>query len=831
MKLFPVLVLFQLIFISTSIAQVNGVSRVEPGTTRVWDGKITGKVIETDSREPIEFANIGLYHSGVEMPMDGAVTDGQGSFKFKNLKPGMYMVEVSFLGFETRTIDSLEITDKKTSASIGTVLLSPKKSMLNEATVEGEKSLIETRIDKLVYNASKDLTSKGGNAGDVLRKVPMVTVDLDGNVSLQGTKNVKVLINNKPSSILAGSTDVAMKLIPADEIERVEVITSPSAKYDAEGTGGIINIITKRKNMAGTNGSVNAGIGNRSTNLNGNINYKKNRFGSGLAIGGFGYQGKGELTTERITVDSTGGADTLRQEGPNRLTGMGPFIQWTTDIDLNSKNTISTSLQGFGFYQRVKKDNSNIVNGENLYNSSGNVNTDELGYDALLEYRRFFENTDKDWTITLQHTNANSITDYDVERTDVSTGLGNRNESSKNDNVDKETTLQTDYTHPFSKKITLETGAKAILRNVDSDSKTVISYMDPFYPETDITSTFNYDQNIYAAYAVGALSLKKFGLKIGGRFEQTELHGDQDADSTKFSSKYHNVIPSLTVSFMESGKYQLKFSYTQRIHRPSSNYLNPYVNTNDPLNISYGNPHLDAETSHSFELGYTFFKKFGSIGITAFHRFTNNAIEQYSFLSNNGLVYETTYGNIGENTSDGASIMANLRHRELTVSINTNIFYYEVKSDYSGLPANNTGINYDINLFSSLKINDRWTLQAFGTFNGPQYSVQGSATSFYFYNVSGRREFKNKKGGIGFGLDNFATPYIHFKSKYEGKDFTNTSDNKIFFPGVRVNFDYRFGQMEFGSKRKKKIRNDDLKEGGGGGFGGGGGGAGGEEQK
>ena len=175
--------------------------------------------------------------------------------------------------------------------------------------------------------------------------------------------------------------------------------------------------------------------------------------------------------------------------------------------------------------------------------------------------------------------------------------------------------------------------------------------------------------------------------------------------------------------------------------------------------------------------------------------------------------------------------MANLRHRELTVSFNTNIFYYEVKSDYAGLPENNTGINYDINLFSSLKLNDRWTLQAFGTFNGPQYSVQGSATSFFFYNVSGRLEFKNKKGGVGFGLDNFATPYIHFKSKYAGEGFTNTTDNKIFFPGVRVNFDYRFGQMEFSSKRKKKIRNDDLKEGGGGGFGGGGGGGEQEEQR
>lgn len=818
MKSFPLLLLFQVIFLSSSLAQVNGVSRVTPGTSRVWDGKISGTVIEKENRKPIEFANISLYHSGVEFPMDGTVTDEHGSFKFKNLKPGMYRVEVSFLGFEASSTDSMEVTEKKSSLSAGTILLSPKNKTLSEATVEGEKNLIETKIDKLVYNASKDLTSKGGNASDVLRKVPMVTVDLDGNVMLQGTQNVKILINNKPSSILAGSVDVAMKLIPADEIERVEVITSPSAKYDAEGTGGIINIITKRKNMAGTNGSVNIGAGTRSTNINGNINYKNGRFGSGLELGGFGYNGNGNLTTTRISTDTI--THILRQEGKSGLTGMGPYIKWTTDIDVTSKNTVSTSLQYFGFYQRIKRDNSNYLNDVNQFNTKSRLHNDELGYDAMVEYRRFFENTDRDWTVSVQHSNNAEITDYDVEQTEALDAFGNNTQSSRNNNVNRETTLQTDFTNPFSKKITLEAGAKAIIRDVNSDAKTVTSFTATGYPEINTTSVFNYDQDIYAAYAVGSLSLKKFGLKIGGRFEQTELEGDQDADSTRFTGHYNNVIPSLTVSYMNPGKYQLKLSYTQRIHRPSMTFLNPYVNTNDVFSITYGNPRLNAETSHSFELGYSFFKKFGSINLTAFHRFTNDAIEQVSRL--NGTVYETTYDNIGENSSDGVSIGANLHHRELSVSINTNIYYYEVKTNESGLPANNSAVNYNVNLFSTLKLNDRWTLQAFGTFNGPRYSVQGYTTSFFYYNLSGRREFKNKKGGIGFGLDNFATPYIHFKSKYEGRDFSYTTDNKIFFPGIRINFDYRFGQMEYGSNRKKKIKNDDLKEGGNNGFGGGG---------
>ena len=800
------------------MAQLNGVSRVTPGTTRVWDGKISGTIIESTTREPIEFANISLYHSGIEVPMDGTVTDEQGSFKFKNLKTGMYMIEVTFLGFETQSIDSLNVTEKKSSVSTGTVMLSPKNRVLKEATVEEEKALIETKIDKLVYNASKDLTSKGGNASDVLRKVPMVTVDLDGNVMLQGTQNVKILINNKPSSLLAGSVDMAMKLIPADEIEKVEVITSPSAKYDAEGTGGIINIVTKRKSMAGTNGSVEIGAGNRSSNVYGDINYKNGRFGSGLSLGGFGYGGHGDLTTTRVTTDSAT-TTTLHEEGKNSLIGMGPFIQWTTDLDITSKNTLSTSLQYYGSYQRIKTDNSNYINDENQFNSSGNTANDELGLDALLEYRRAFENQDRDWTITLQQSNNTEITDYDVERISMLPANGSSVESSRNDNANRETTLQTDFTNPFSKKITLETGAKAILRKVTSDSKTDISFPSSGFPETNITSAFNYDQNIYAAYAVGSLSLKKFGCKIGGRFEQTELHGDQDSDSTKFNGSYNNVIPSVTLSYKED-KYQFKLSYTQRITRPSATFLNPYRNTNDPYNVTYGNPYLDAETSHAFELGYSFFKNKVSMNITAFHRFTNNAIEQYSIVR--GSVYETSYDNIGENSSDGATISASLRHRGLSVSLNTNVFYYEVKSTHPDIPANNSAINYNVNLFSSLKINDRWKLQAFGTFNGPRYSVQGYTTSFFYYNVSGYREFKNGKGGVGFGLDNFATPYIHLASKYEGSNFHYTSDNKIFFPGIKLNFDYRFGHLDFGSKRKKKIKNDDLKQGENNGFGNGG---------
>ncbi len=778
-------------------------------TPKIYDGKISGTVVEKQSAKPIEFANIALYSGSSEKPTDGTVTDEKGNWKLKNLKNGTYKVTITFIGFQTKTFDSLDINDKKTSVDLGKINLEAGKN-LKQVEVTEEKPLIETKIDKLIYNADKDLTSKGGNADDVLRKVPMVTVDLDGNVMLQGTNNVKILINDKPSSIMAGTVADAMKMIPADEIEKVEVITSPSAKYDAEGTGGIINIITKKKNIEGLSGMINLGVGTRSSNLFSNLNYRSGRFGTGLNVGGFGYQGKGNLTSTRITNDTT-----LKQTGPNTNLGIGPFVQWTTDLDLNSKNNLSSSVKFFGFFNTVKGNTLNTINDQKFFDADNHVQTNGINYDASIDYKKTFKKPDQELTMSVQHTNNTRTINYDVNRTFDSSIILTSDETSKNNNVNQETTFQTDYTHPFSKKITLEAGAKAILRDVTSDATTNVSITDTVThvasPDLTTTNNFNYLQNVYAGYTVGSLTLKKFGLKLGARYEQTQVNGDQGNETTKFSSNYDNWIPSATVSYRKAGKYQYKFSYTQRIQRPSMTYLNPYRNTSDQLNISYGNPKLNAETSHAFELGYSIFRSFGSINTSIYHRFTNNAIEKYSFI--NGSVYETTYGNIGKNYSTGGSAGLNVLYRKLILSLNTNLYYYEVKSDQPELKLTNNGVNYSVSLFGSLKFTEQWGVQAFGNFSGPKYSVQGYSTSFFYYNLSARREFKNGKGGVGLGLDNFATPYLHFKSVYKGDGFSYNTDNKIFFLGVRVSLDYRFGKMEFGNSKKKGIKNDDLKPG------------------
>ena len=267
------------------------------------NGKIQGTVMDTETNLPVEFANVALLDPTTEKPIDGAVADDKGKFIIPKVAPGTYSVAISFIGYETQTIKSVTVKDKRDEVNLGIIKLGSSAKVLNEVVVEGQKQMIEERVDRTIYNAENDITSKGGDATDVLKRVPMLSVDLDGNVSLRGSQNIKVLVNNKPSTIMASSIADALKQIPADEIKTVEVITSPSAKYDAEGTGGIINIITKKNTLQGATLNVNAGVGNRGANLGLNGNYRTKKMG--FSLGGFGrsnYNVDGSFENSQATV-------------------------------------------------------------------------------------------------------------------------------------------------------------------------------------------------------------------------------------------------------------------------------------------------------------------------------------------------------------------------------------------------------------------------------------------------------------------------------------------------------------------------------------------------
>ena len=302
--------------------------------------KISGKLIDSTTNKAVEFASVAVYDKNNKV-VDGAMTDMNGAFTVKNLAKGTYKVVASFIGYKNTTIAKVDLASNKAEANVGNMLMSMDTKVLGEVTVTGQASLIEDKVDRLVYNADKDITSKGGTAEDVLRKVPMLTVDMDGNVQMRGSGNIKVLINNKPSSILASNVADAIKQIPADMIKQIEVITSPSAKYDAEGTAGIINIITKKNNLQGITGFVNAGAGVRGANAFGNINLRKKKLGTSLNFGGnSSYNTPGDGST--IRNSSVRGFETdFNQTDKNQVKRLFANSQLSIDYDINAKNSLS----------------------------------------------------------------------------------------------------------------------------------------------------------------------------------------------------------------------------------------------------------------------------------------------------------------------------------------------------------------------------------------------------------------------------------------------------------------------------------------------------------
>jgi hypothetical protein len=267
------------------------------------NAKLIGAVIDGETNQPVEFANIALVNPDTQKPVDGTVCDDKGKFSLNKIPAGKYNVIVSFIGYESQTIEGVTIPEKREDINLGLIKLSTGAKVLNEVTVTGQKQLLEEKVDRLVYNAENDQTARGGDATDVLKRVPMLSVDLDGNVSMRGSSNIQVLINNKPSTIVASSVADALKQIPADQIKTVEVITSPSAKYDAEGSGGIINIITKKNNLQGLTLGVDAGIGLRGSNLGLNGNYRKGKMG--FSLGGWGranYNINGRFESNQMAV-------------------------------------------------------------------------------------------------------------------------------------------------------------------------------------------------------------------------------------------------------------------------------------------------------------------------------------------------------------------------------------------------------------------------------------------------------------------------------------------------------------------------------------------------
>lgn len=800
-----------------------------PGTAQAapkGSAKIIGFLLDSTDSKPVEFATLALINTKTNKPVDGTVADGVGKFTLNKVAVGSYKIVVSFIGYDSKTV-FVNITEKNDDRDLGVIKLQQSSKMLSEVTVEGQRALIEERVDRTVYNAEKDASNKGGDATDVLKKVPMLSVDLDGNPSLRGSTSVKVLINNKPSTIMASNIADALRQIPADMIKTVEVITSPSAKYDAEGSAGIINIVTKKNTLQGLTLSFDSSAGVRGSNLSLNGNFRNKNWG--LSLGGFGrseYNVNGKFESTQLTQNM--GVETRNvQTAESRREGLFGNYQLGFDWDINKYNSITASTR-FGLrngnnwqdgLQQIRNGVLTSLRNTNSLDESANV-------DINVDYTHTFEKPQKEFSILSMYSRNNRSNDFYNLIMNTKSTMSEILSSIKNENgsYNEEATFQMDYQTPVAKNQLLEFGAKGILRNVTSDYKSFTAGSNGIYTQVNSailpSNVFDYNQNIYSTYGSYTLTTKnKWSIKTGARYEYTDISASflkKEGQNTVIPA-YGVLVPSFNMSkTFKSGTW--RFSYNRRIQRPGIQNLNPNVNATNPLNISTGNPNLAPEYTNNYEVSYSKFIKQTYISTSFFMRNTTGAINQIREVF--GDTVKTTSRNIGNEDAYGMNINLNVNlSNKLMIGGGGDLSYLVLANNVADplLNARNEGLQTNFRVFGNYNIGNGWGAQVFSFYRVNQIQLQGSQGGFGIYSLSFKKDFKNKKGSIGFGAENFLTP-DGFIIRNETKTATinQVSENTLRNMNFKINFSYRIGKMSFGpTKKKKSVNNDDTKGEGG----------------
>ncbi|RIV27745.1 TonB-dependent receptor [Fibrisoma montanum] len=787
-------------------------------------GKITGSLVDSTSTKAVPYATVALL-DGTRL-ITGTTTDGAGAFVLPNVPLGRFQLTLSFVGYQSKTLPVV-LTKEQPALDLGTLQLAVEGKTLGEVNVTGQKALIEDKGDRMVYNAEKDISNAGGTAVDVLRKVPTLTVDLNGNVSMRGNSNLKVLINGKPSAMMARNLADALRQMPANTIKSVEVITSPGAKYDAEGAAGVINIITK-KALQGFNGSVNATAGNFNNSVGTNLNLKKKKFGVSLSANVYNYRNINESIARRTSLQNGVPVSFLTQQNQMDNWGLGGYGEMSADYDFDSTSRINFAANVWGgnfpnnsvstvrLTDPSGRELQAFRNTIQFRNPYGNGQLD-LGYTKTFK-RPAGVSSDREFSLLTQFSRMPDNYFYDTDRYSITGELLLYRERSSNYSRNKEYTVQADYTHPFARRgpkdtttFTLEMGAKTILRDIGSEFRVDQSAdgRGPFVPNPALSNDFGYRQIIYSGYTSLRMETKRgWGVNAGARLEHTDIQADFITTQTRFATDYRNLIPSLTLS-KKIKQQTLKISYTQRITRPLIWFLNPWVNAADPKNISVGNPYLNPELMHATELSHSVTNKKGlSINSALYWRQTDNAIEYLSTVDAAG-VSTNSPRNIAQRKAYGLNInLSGQPNKDWNLSGGIDGRYVSLNSP--ALQQSNSGFIWSFNVNSTYKLPKNYTVQVNGNYGTGWVSLQGNSTGWLWYGISAKREFWDKKASLTLGVNNpFARGFTQI-NRQEAPTFVAENRWSIINRSARLTFEWRFGQMTAGGgKQSKKISNDD----------------------
>lgn len=786
---------------------------------------IKGQVIDSLSKESVPYATLRIaLAQNPQNPVKLLACDADGKFVTPLKAAGKYVATVQSVGMATAT-KTFTLKEGQKELNLGKIYMAEASRHLGEVTITAQKPLVKAEIDKITYNLEEDPEAITNNALEMLRKVPMITVDGEDKIQLKGSDNFKVYINGKPSNLMTNNPSEVLKSMPANTIKNVEVITDPGAKYDAEGVGGIINIITKSA-LQGYTGTVSANADDQgSVGGGGYISLKVGKFG---LTGNYNYNYRRSPYTDTYSYREDLNRDEMKyltQEGSSKNNMPMQYGYLEASYEIDTLNLLSLSGNIFnGKPKNTSEMHELMENGDGTpaYGFTRNsISRNTFGGSELnLDYQHSTSLKDELLTASYKfnHSPDNSTYTTTVEK-DKSildpVYMPETNEWKNNIAHTNEHTAQLDYTRPLPKSQNIETGVKYILRQSESETEWKVN--DTLRVEPN--SNFKHTQHIYGAYASYSVKWKKFGFKAGVRAEGTHL--DVKSDQS-FDKDFFNVVPSANLSYQLSMSQTLRLSYNMRIQRPGIWYLNPYVDNKDPLNISYGNPNLDAEKKHDISLNYSMFSQKINVNASVNYSFVNNGIERYTSRDENDPnVLYTTYGNIAENHRLGMYVYGSWNPvAKFRIYMNGSLNYQDLSSQEHG---SNSGWNGRVfaGLQYNLPLDFRINLN--GGYFSPRISLQGESSSMFFTGLTLNKDFLKKKLTVSLSARDPFWKYKKMTTTTMDDDFYRENVNHWIGRSFSIRVSYRFGDMKSAIKKVKRgISNDDMKSGEGSSQGGGG---------
>lgn len=789
------------------------------GQTAVLTHTIKGVVADSVTRKGLDFITVSL-KTDKNISVRSALTKTDGAFSFSGITPGNYSVTVIAIGYKPQNIGVELAADK----DVGTIYISAQTTQLNTVVITADQPLITQEVDRIGYNVQADPESKTDNVLDMLRKVPMVSIDGDDNIQVKGSGNFKVLINGRPSSLVARDPKEVFKSMPASNIQKIEVITTPPAKYDSEGLAGIINIITNKKIDNGYNGSV----GSRYDFINGpggnaSFTMKNKKFGFSTNGSMSMHQPPGRSFSQ-VRKGFVPFMSQLNQSGQQRWTGAWGYINAELSYEIDTLNLLTASIgynNSDGSYsssnftsqydQNAALDQSYRLNNDGEFNWGGY----EMGINYQLSFKKH-----KEQLLTASY-KLNSNKEGQLTRVSVLEKMNYMADDyrQQNNSGTMEQTIQLDYAHPL-KKLNIEGGVKAILRDNFSDYG--VDNFDPasgeFVVNDNRTNKFNYNQSVFSFYNSYNLKMGKWSFKGGLRLESTLIDADFVSSSTRFETDYNNFIPSVSIQRKIKKMNSLNLGYTQRIQRPGIWQLNPFVDQADPKFSRSGNINLKPVLNHNFDLTYSIVKK-GSINTGLSYTFADNTIQ---YVSSFGVdtVTRTTYENIGKNKNLGINLNTNYPvTKKLSVNINSRISYIWIEGIVSSKLFKNEGIQGNAYISGNYKFEKDWRAGVNTGYYSAWITLQGQSNPYYYTSASLSKELLKKKATLSASINNPFQKFRSWKNEINTPEFTQVSNYQNYYRRINVSFNYRFGQLKDSIKKNKRgINNDDVsggKSGGG----------------